>query len=65
MTLTPALSAGLGFIGVTTPDFIDAQPMQFADQEAHAAAMERAEREVDETVRQWKAMKFYARTSQI
>lgn len=40
--LTPALRAAFGFIGVAEPQFVDAQPMQFADPEARAAGLARA-----------------------
>jgi FMN-dependent NADH-azoreductase len=40
--LTPALRAAFGFLGADAPDFIDAQPMQFAMPEARAEGLARA-----------------------
>lgn len=51
--LTPALKAAFGFIGVANPTFVDAQPLQFADQPARAEALERAHRELDAVAAQW------------
>ncbi|PQV53192.1 FMN-dependent NADH-azoreductase [Paraburkholderia sp. BL21I4N1] len=51
--LTPALKAAFGFIGVAKPTFVDAQPLQFADQSARAEALERAHRELDAVAAQW------------
>ncbi|KXU87531.1 NAD(P)H dehydrogenase [Paraburkholderia monticola] len=51
--LTPALRAAFGFLGVARPTFVDAQPLQFADPEARAAALERARGELAEVAAQW------------
>jgi FMN-dependent NADH-azoreductase len=51
--LTPALRAAFGFIGVAKPWFVDAQPLQFADQDARNAAMARARAELDAVALQW------------
>ncbi|WCM18490.1 NAD(P)H-dependent oxidoreductase [Paraburkholderia bryophila] len=51
--LTPALKAAFGFIGVANPTFVDAQPLQFSDQQARAEALERAHRELDAVAVQW------------
>jgi len=51
--LTPALKAAFGFIGVANPTFVDAQPLQFSDQQARAEALERAHRELDAVAAQW------------
>jgi FMN-dependent NADH-azoreductase len=53
--LTPALKASFGFIGVTDPRFVDAQPLQFSDQEARIAALERAHAERVEVAAEWAA----------
>ena len=44
--LTPSLRAAFGFIGVADPRFVDAQPVQFADPEARATALEKARAEL-------------------
>ncbi|WP_027213150.1 FMN-dependent NADH-azoreductase [Burkholderia sp. WSM2232] len=44
--LTPALKAAFGFLGVKNPTFVDAQPLQFANQQARAEALERARAEL-------------------
>ncbi len=51
--LTPSLRAAFGFIGVSSPWFVDAQPLQFADQEAREAALARARAELDEVAVEW------------
>lgn len=51
--LTPALKAAFGFLGVAAPTFVDAQPLQFADPQARAAALERARAELDAIAAQW------------
>ncbi|WP_345814124.1 NAD(P)H-dependent oxidoreductase [Paraburkholderia sp. PREW-6R] len=51
--LTPALKAAFGFLGVAAPTFVDAQPLQFADQEARTEALERARVELDAVAKQW------------
>jgi FMN-dependent NADH-azoreductase len=58
--LTPALRAAFGFIGVTSPWFVDAQPLQFADQEARNAALERARAELDAVALEWTSAKAAA-----
>lgn len=44
--LTPALRAAFGFIGVATPLFVDAQPVEFARAEERLDALQRAEHEL-------------------
>lgn len=51
--LTPALRSAFGFIGVTSPTFVDAQPLQFADAEARAAALVRARSELESVAQAW------------
>lgn len=51
--LTPALRAAFGFIGVADPDFVDAQPMEFARQEDRADAMRRAKVELTGVAGDW------------
>jgi len=51
--LTPALRAAFGFIGVTDPDFVDAQPVQFAQPEERATALERARHALHMLAGQW------------
>jgi FMN-dependent NADH-azoreductase len=51
--LTPALKAAFGFLGVAGPTFVDAQPLQFANPEARAAALERARGELAAVAAQW------------
>jgi FMN-dependent NADH-azoreductase len=51
--LTPALKAAFGFLGVSKPDFVDAQPLQFADQQARAEALERARAELASVATRW------------
>jgi FMN-dependent NADH-azoreductase len=51
--LTPALRAAFGFIGVTDPVFVDAQPMQFAHEVERAAAMRRAKAELSLVAKAW------------
>ncbi|NML31210.1 FMN-dependent NADH-azoreductase [Paraburkholderia antibiotica] len=51
--LTPALKAAFGFLGVSAPGFVDAQPLQFANPEARAEALERARGELDAVATQW------------
>ena len=53
--LTPSLRAAFGFIGVAEPRFVDAQPLQFADQDARNAALERARAELDAVALAWAA----------
>ena len=53
--LTPSLRAAFGFLGVTDPWFVDAQPLQFADPPAREAALRRAEAELVAVAEQWGA----------
>jgi FMN-dependent NADH-azoreductase len=53
--LTPALKAAFGFLGVADPAFVDAQPLQFADPEARAAALLRAHADLDAVALLWAA----------
>jgi FMN-dependent NADH-azoreductase len=51
--LTPALKAAFGFLGVAEPTFVDAQPLQFANPEARAQALERARTELAAVATDW------------
>ncbi|WP_144143508.1 FMN-dependent NADH-azoreductase [Paraburkholderia sp. BCC1884] len=51
--LTPALKAAFGFLGANHPTFVDAQPLQFADQEARTEALARARNELSAVAVQW------------
>ncbi len=51
--LTPALKAAFGFLGVTSPTFVDAQPLQFANQEARAEALDHARSELSAVAARW------------
>jgi FMN-dependent NADH-azoreductase len=51
--LTPVLKAAFGFLGVSNPIFIDAQPLQFANQEARSAALIRARDELVLLANEW------------
>lgn len=51
--LTPSLRAAFGFIGVDAPEFVDAQPLQFAHEIERAEALRRAKRELAETAQNW------------
>ncbi|MFM0415345.1 FMN-dependent NADH-azoreductase [Paraburkholderia aromaticivorans] len=51
--LTPALEAAFGFLGVADPTFVDAQPLQFSNQEARAEALERARSELSAVAATW------------
>lgn len=53
--LTPSLRAPFGFIGVADPRFVDAQPVQFADSNVRAAALEKAKAELLVVVDEWAA----------
>lgn len=53
--LTPALKAAFSFIGVADPRFVDAQPLQFSDQEARIAALARAKAELTDVAGEWAA----------
>lgn len=48
--LTSDFLTGLGFVGEQPPEFIDAQPMRFAEQKARTTPLATAESEVDATV---------------
>lgn len=52
-TLTPALRAAFGFIGVSDPTFVDVQPVQFAQPEERAEALERARVELELVAKSW------------
>ncbi len=51
--LTPALRAAFGFMGAVDPCFVDAQPVQFAQPEDRAAALDRARVELDRIAEEW------------
>lgn len=51
--LTPALRAAFGFIGVSEPTFVDAQPVQFAQPEQCVEALERARGELAALANRW------------
>lgn len=51
--LTPSLRAAFGFIGVDEPQFVDAQPLQFAREIERADALRRARRELSGTAEKW------------
>jgi FMN-dependent NADH-azoreductase len=51
--LTPALKAAFGFLGVADPTFVDAQPLQFSNQEAREEALERARDELAAVASRW------------
>ncbi|SAK56549.1 ACP phosphodiesterase [Caballeronia arationis] len=51
--LTPSLRAAFGFLGVAEPTFVDAQPLQFSDQEARTQALERARGELSAIASRW------------
>lgn len=51
--LTPSLRAAFGFIGIETPEFVDAQPLQFAREIERADALRRARRELIDTANNW------------
>lgn len=51
--LTPSLRAAFGFIGVADPQFVDAQPLQFARASEREAAMKRARRELATVAEAW------------
>jgi FMN-dependent NADH-azoreductase len=53
--LTPALNAAFSFIGVSEPRFVDAQPLQFSDQEARTEALKRAKAELAGVAAEWAA----------
>jgi len=51
--LTPALRAAFGFIGVATPDFVDAQPLQFAAPADRSAALSSARKALADLAECW------------
>lgn len=51
--LTPALRAAFGFIGVSDPYFVDAQPVQFAQPDACEQALERARGDLERLADDW------------
>ncbi|WP_447757576.1 FMN-dependent NADH-azoreductase [Sphingopyxis fribergensis] len=51
--LTPSLRAAFGFIGVADPQFVDAQPLQFARAIEREMALKRAERELVAVAERW------------
>ncbi|MDF7661607.1 NAD(P)H-dependent oxidoreductase [Erwiniaceae bacterium L1_54_6] len=51
--LTPALRAAFGFIGIQAPQFVNAEPLAFADQAAREAGLAQAYRDLDGVVAQW------------
>lgn len=51
--LTPALRAAFGFMGVENPDFVDAQPVQFAPPEDCERALERARVDLERVSGEW------------
>ena len=53
--LTPALKAAFAFIGANDPRFVDAQPLQFSDQEARTEALKRAHAELAGVAADWAA----------
>lgn len=53
--LTPALRAAFGFIGVSAPTFVDAQPLTFTQAEQREAALLRARAELATVAASWTA----------
>jgi len=51
--LTPALKAPFAFMGVEHPVFVDAQPLQFSDQTAREAALDRAYTALNAAANTW------------
>ncbi len=51
--LTPALISPFSFLGVESPYFVDAQPLQFSDALARKQALMRAHSELDKVAKQW------------
>lgn len=51
--LTPALKAAFGFIGAENMTFVDVQPLQFANQEVHRAALDRAKKTLLSIAEKW------------
>jgi FMN-dependent NADH-azoreductase len=51
--LTPSLRSAFGFIGVMTPAFVDAQPVQFSTPQDREEALQRARLELDQVAASW------------
>jgi FMN-dependent NADH-azoreductase len=51
--LTPAVRTAFEFIGADEITFVDAQPLQFADPDARAAALERAKADLTRIAARW------------
>ena len=51
--LTPAVRTAFEFIGADQITFVDAQPLQFADPDARAAALDRAKADLTRVAGQW------------
>jgi FMN-dependent NADH-azoreductase len=60
--LTPSLKAAFGFLGVADPTFVDAQPLQFSNQEARAEALERARDELSLVAARWAQAELSSQT---
>src|ERR1700761_6679426 len=60
--LTPSLKAAFGFLGVADPTFVDAQPLQFSNQEARAEALERARDELSLVAVRWAQAELSSQT---
>lgn len=60
--LTPSLKAAFGFLGVAHPTFVDAQPLQFTNQEARAEALERARDELSAVAARWAKVALSSQT---
>jgi FMN-dependent NADH-azoreductase len=54
-TLTPAVRTAFEFIGADQITFVDAQPLQFADPAARAAALDRAKADLTIVATRWAA----------
>jgi FMN-dependent NADH-azoreductase len=52
-TLTPAVRTAFEFIGADQITFVDAQPLQFADPTARAAALDRAKADLTRVADRW------------
>lgn len=51
--MTPVLKAAFGFLGIDNPQFVNAQPLQFTDQESRNAALARAKEELTSVAKDW------------
>ncbi|MCB5183646.1 NAD(P)H-dependent oxidoreductase [Methylobacillus gramineus] len=51
--LTPALTSPFAFLGVESPWFVDAQPLQFSDQVAREEALKRAYDDLGAVASEW------------